>query len=152
MGCDIHVFVEHRSGTAWRLLGRFRPDQDYVMFGILAGVRDTTVQAIAAPRGMPPTCAFDTWLATMENHTGRAELGAQDLSRLRMGRMIGADLSHIVGPNTGLHNHSWLTAPELATAVDRREALHPAPDIGWRALLDLVQELPGGRIVFFFDG
>lgn len=79
MGCDIHFYVERRTKDGWeyveppkgfdveheKWLGyakahgyahgppSFYSDRNYRLFGILAGVRDPTVDPIAPPREVP---------------------------------------------------------------------------------------------------
>lgn len=68
MGCDIHITVEVQGSRGWRCVSQFTdPDKDgnclvnggvydgrnYLLFGLLAGVRDKRVQAIDSPRGFP---------------------------------------------------------------------------------------------------
>lgn len=62
MGTDIHVAIERRVGTKlnhgvdvdqWRFVSPLKVDRNYILFGILAGVREHNITPISAPRGMP---------------------------------------------------------------------------------------------------
>lgn len=74
MGCDIHFYVEKKDGDKWVSADKwtsdpwdsgepdyvdvkredsFYHDRDYLLFGILAGVRDRSLPPIAKPRGLP---------------------------------------------------------------------------------------------------
>lgn len=56
MGCDIHAALEGRpSGetTWWPLAIDVYIMRNYPLFGALAGVRSTTIEPVAAPRGLP---------------------------------------------------------------------------------------------------
>ncbi len=68
MGCDIHLYTEYRDGVRWMNCDNWRlrrmgsegytlhplwEGRNYVLFGILAGVRDTWVARIDDPRGRP---------------------------------------------------------------------------------------------------
>lgn len=70
MGCDIHLYVEHRRDGVWQAADEFERDEDglhlkdwtskfygarnYDLFSILADVRnDGNITPIAAPRGIP---------------------------------------------------------------------------------------------------
>lgn len=56
MGCDIHVALEGRpSGekTWWPLATDVYIMRNYPLFGALAGVRNTTIEPVSAPRGLP---------------------------------------------------------------------------------------------------
>jgi hypothetical protein len=66
MGCDIHLFVERKVGDVWKRVSSkrgykgphdlepsWRPCRNYTLFGILAGVRSTILNADIPPRGLP---------------------------------------------------------------------------------------------------
>ena len=150
MGCDIHVFVEYRRNGEWVQLGAFRPGRDYHMFGLLAGVRDESVSPVVEPRGFPDDCSFETWLANQSIRTEDDKLEAGALARLRMGRILGHDMSHLASPCQDWHSHSWLASDELAMAL-QDYAEDSGPENAWKALHVLLTALPEGRIVFFFD-
>lgn len=50
----------------------------------------------------------------------------------------------------GWHTPSWLTADEFARVVDELDA-PPVPYAQARAILAALRELPGSRLVFWFD-
>ena len=66
MGCDIHFYVEHKIDGAWNQV--FMPNgitssraggkywycgRNYLLFGLLAGVRNKDIKPLSTPRGMP---------------------------------------------------------------------------------------------------
>jgi len=73
MGCDIHFYAEKKDGDKWVSADKwtvdpydedpkyvnvtredsFYYDRNYLLFGILAGVRDRSVKPISEPRGLP---------------------------------------------------------------------------------------------------
>lgn len=53
MGADIHGAVERQKAGRWTFAQKLDLDRNYVLFGILAGVRYGDVQPIASPRGLP---------------------------------------------------------------------------------------------------
>jgi hypothetical protein len=56
MGCDIHLFVEKFIDNKWRMFGSsgaFSIDRNYMLFGLLAGVRNRDIKPISLPRGLP---------------------------------------------------------------------------------------------------
>jgi hypothetical protein len=70
MGCDIHMYVEHRArsrrdGSWWSFGGRLNPGRYYGLFGYIAGVRGGG-PPVVAPRGVPDDMAWsareDWWL------------------------------------------------------------------------------------------
>lgn len=75
MGCDIHFYLEVKEDDMWInknkvsintdwdenleypqsdiVLDSIYYDRNYLLFGVLAGVRDTTPQPISHPKGLP---------------------------------------------------------------------------------------------------
>lgn len=155
MGCDIHVFVEYRGPDGWRYVGQYHPGRDYTMFGLLAGVRDESVSPVVEPRGFPPTCSFETWLANMAVRVERDQFNEDDLARLRMAHRLGSDVGHLASPNQDWHTHSWLSGAELQRAVKQLGKLEKQrgenSGTAWDGLVALLRALPDGRMTFFFD-
>lgn len=150
MATDIHCFVEYRSGLEWLCLGRYRGLRDHRMYALVAGVGDCREQPVVAARGLPPDCSLDVFLAGMELRGSKKVLTPADLGVIRIGRMIGSDLTHLIGPSHKWRSHGWLTAAEFAQVLDRyRAAGEPEP--AWIGLLAMLRHLPEGRLVFFFD-
>lgn len=110
MGCDIHIFVEKKSGKYWQKVGAVFPykygeegektdepfdDRNYTLFAFLADVRngygfagsDTgdAIKPIDMPRGVPKD-ASDEYLKEVEGWNGDG------------------------------HSHSWFTLGELKAA------------------------------------
>jgi len=62
MGCDIHIYIEHRGyeeGRPWEMVASDEATFDhrnYSLFGVLAGVRRDG-PPIAEPRGLPRDCS-----------------------------------------------------------------------------------------------
>lgn len=91
MGCDIHIFLERQNGTnKWvdctpykrdgfddTLRPQDRYSRNYLLFSILAGVRDYSgaVEPIAPPRGVPDDCSngyrefVELWEPDGHNHS-----------------------------------------------------------------------------------
>lgn len=68
MGCDIHTYVECRVNGLWERQmpegegfslrrGQWELGRNYMLFGILAGVRNRDVLPISEPRGLPEDCS-----------------------------------------------------------------------------------------------
>ena len=87
MGCDIHLYIESKTGLGdfgWESFGgRIDVGRNYELFGLLAGVRGTR-EALVAPRGLPGDISV------------RAYKGLQ---------------------SSDLHCHSWLSRRELRAAI-----------------------------------
>lgn len=136
MGCDIHLFVEHRDKYKnWRDV--YKPlkskygwhenyyatiNRHYDLFAILADVRNSSnVKPISKPRGLP-----------------------EDVS---LGVKANADNDGSDG-----HSHSWLTLEELLS-VDWKNKLRFPDDImeTISRLTELDSDPQSVRIVFWFD-
>ena len=53
MGCDIHLHVEVRIDDEWLHYANPFVSRNYTLFGFMAGVRDSTVEPVAEPKGLP---------------------------------------------------------------------------------------------------
>ena len=90
MGCDIHVYAEHKKSASayakWQFAGHMDVPSNYVLFALLAGVRNYHgFMPIAPPRGLP----------TDVTEEAKAEADSW-----------GSDG----------HSHSWLTVAEIDAA------------------------------------
>ncbi len=89
MGCDIHLYVEHKVEGEWKSADKWTPDDDaesgrrvwvayddryfhdrnYSLFAVLAGVRNyAELNTIAEPRGLP--CDATTEVRTQADYDG----------------------------------------------------------------------------------
>ena len=130
MGCDIHLYIESKTGLGdfgWESFGgRIDVGRNYELFGLLAGVRGTR-EALVAPRGLPGDISV------------RAYKGLQ---------------------SSDLHCHSWLSRKELRAAIAQLtmdvdgEGVEFA-SAEWYAILAAMKALKKAgrrvRIVFAFD-
>jgi len=84
MGCDIHAYLEYdepdstmgeqpHKGTPFQYaehFGRVSIHRNYFLFGILAGVRDNSVEPVSLPRGLPErlswNCLYDLILRVVD--------------------------------------------------------------------------------------
>ena len=143
MGCDIHLYAERQVDGEWESLhpsdvglpptrwdydGRWFSERDYVLFAVLANVRNygDEVRPISRPRGLPEDVAFF------------AEAGAA---------LAGSDG----------HSHSWLMLGEITgydwtAAADLRVGWTGWPGDRWSDVIDALAALPDPvRLVFWFD-
>jgi hypothetical protein len=180
MGCDIHAYVEYSDfdtdrGPYWKNFTRNTGSRNYVMFGVLAGVRCPDVK-LHEPKGMTAgslgyNTADDYWLyvAPASNPEWADREGYTSLERaegwVASGYSVadyGGDgkLNRVSGPDW--HSHSWLTTDELSDALAHYETVAPKywPDGAsappeWRAMLAAMREFEAAgnktRIVFWFD-
>lgn len=59
MGTDIHACAEVRTEDGW-VSSRWEPERDYVLFALLANVRNSfELEPISHPRGLPANCDDD---------------------------------------------------------------------------------------------
>ena len=180
MGCDIHTYVEFSesrddASVYWNNFTRNGGSRNYIMFGVLAGVRVPDVQ-LFEPKGMPEgslgyRTSEDYWLnvapeahpewdddeswVSLDRATAWIESGTSvgdldDAGRLR----------RVSGPDW--HSHSWLTADELEQALNHYRVVVPKywpQDDGvppeWAAMLASMRSFEASgqqsRLVFWFD-
>lgn len=54
MGCDINIYLEHKVNEKWELSDKLiSNNRNYLLFGLLAGVRNDKVIPLSLPRGFP---------------------------------------------------------------------------------------------------
>lgn len=182
MGCDIHTYVEYgqpdADGTVKHWLGFTKNGgrRDYLMFGILAGVRIRDAKMFE-PRGIPENLSFnagdDYWLsvaplsnpewADQEDWVSQesAARWVKEGSSVEGYRRADGSLGQVSGPDW--HSHSWMTADELQAALDRYPSEMVArwgqeggePDPEWAAMLAAMRVFEqrgyAARLVFWFD-
>lgn len=181
MGCDIHAYIEFAAPKKdgypvyWQNFTRDGGSRNYILFGVLAGVRYPEAQ-LFEPKGMPEgnlgfATADDYWLSVApEAYPQWADNGGytsiESAERwVKDGSSIGeigtdGRLSRVSGPDW--HTHSWLTADELAKALDhyKVEAAKQWTDDAdvppeWQAMLASMRAFEAAgqmtRIVFWFD-
>lgn len=169
MGCDIHLYVEHREAGEWRAVepvgqpdywGRqWQVSRDYAAFGLLSGVRNyCEVTPIAEPRGIPEDISWtilrETLLGVLSNEAyaireglGEDTDGFCTLTQAkRWGDWFNGTREWIVHPD--YHSHSWLTLSELHTVDWAEEAPEFAKLVARLAELGAPDDV---RIVFWFD-
>jgi hypothetical protein len=62
MGCDIHLHSEIKINGKWEHYSAIEVDRDYMLFGLMAGVRDSKVTPICQPQGLPDNLSVVTKL------------------------------------------------------------------------------------------
>lgn len=182
MGADIHTYVEYGKPGAdgavshWIGFTKNGGRRDYLMFGILAGVRIPEARMFE-PRGIPAGLSFnasdDYWLSVAPPEhpewadgdgwvsPENAERWVKEGSSVEGGRRADGSLMRVSGPDW--HSHSWLTADELQAAIDRypvemKERWNQdggRPDPEWPAMVAAMrvfeQQSYAARVVFWFD-
>lgn len=181
MGCDIHTYVEFANEPRldaepyWQNFTRNGGSRNYVMFGVLAGVRVDDAK-LFEPKGMPDGAlgyrtAEDYWChVAPEAHPEWADgddwITLDQATRwVEQGSSVGENDEHgrlrrVSGPDW--HSHSWLTADELERALDHYRTVAPKywpqdADVPaeWIATLAAMRAFEAAgqrtRIVFWFD-
>lgn len=181
MGADIHSYVEYSqreydSKPFWKNFTTNNGERNYVMFGVLAGVRVPEAQ-LFEPKGMPDgDLGYDTaggyWLhVAPENHPEWAD-GDNWVTRKNAERYVERGysvaqyddkgvLKRVSGPDW--HSHSWLTAAELEAALEHYKKKvcefypqeNPTAPPEWIATLAAMRSFEASgcktRLVFWFD-
>lgn len=176
MGCDIHAYVEYSDdGKYWRSLTRNFGSRDYVMFGVIAGVRYEEAK-LFEPKGMPDgplsyVTEDDYWYrvapaknpewADLDGWTSKERAQDWVARGISKPEYKGDELSRVTNPDA--HSHSWLTADELAQALahyvtaysDRWDAETAKAPTEWLMILAAMQAANAAgaqsRIIFWFD-
>lgn len=179
MGCDIHAYVEYAdwdsdTGPYWKNFTSNGGSRNYVMFGVLAGVRCPDAK-LFEPKGMPEgKLGFETadayWLhiAPADKPQWADGEGWTSLDRAEAWVASGAsvpyrdekgELKRVSHPDW--HSHSWLSAGDLDAALRHYEEVveRHYPEKGvpaeWRAMLAAMREFEVAgaktRLVFWFD-
>ena len=165
MGCDIHAYIQYKekksASNYWQGFGgEIILDRSYMMFGVLAGVRDSP-KYYHEPKGLPEhlswQCEGDLYLQITETGAGDNEItleGAQNYHRpiIKNDKGVPYKVQH-----PDWHSFSWLTTSELKQAYKwyKKETGY-APGLQYRVLLKILKELENkdkneAILVFWFD-
>jgi hypothetical protein len=171
MGCDIHAFVEYRDPkndrATWQGFGQqFRLWRNYLMFGVLAGVRAYGMKPVITPRGVPK----DVGYAVVEDYTyyivedkDYNDYMERNIAKTKAEKWVenGSaewwDKEHKRITSSDYHTGSWVTPKELEKCFYnyRMENEGNAPSPDYEAILTVMQffESEGleARLVFWFD-
>ena len=162
MGCDIHSFVEyHTAGAreAW-YFGTFDIGRNYVLFGLLAGVR--CGGCLFQPRGLPDdmsfTLRYNASLRVCEEGSdgciSREEADGLEACELnKFGGYVDGTKMFVWNPD--FHTHSWLSCEELQQVQSAYSAIDGAESPTLAAVLAAMNSLESSgvrsRFVFYFD-
>lgn len=185
MGCDIHCYLERKDELQdkphyWSFGGCINPGRNYVLFTVLAGVRDygDGPRPLFQPRGIAPHLGWNAsddlgLYVTMDEKQAEQE-GWTTLERaarwVQQGKSKWMDYDKVLASNDfpahvkyprvtdpDWHSHSWVTAAELKAAIDKVQNETPYKvSVEWKALLAALLVLGGengenARMVFWFD-
>jgi len=164
MGCDIHAYLEiENPNDRVESIGRVRLGRDYVLFGLMAGVRGDTV--LFEPRGLPKNIGWDVerdnWLYVIdEDEVG--EEGCCSREQAESWLSCGStykDERKMQISDPDAHSHSFLYTNEMILVVDRLEALSKKegyrPYVAVYAVVAAMKEIDKrgnkARLTFWFD-
>lgn len=161
MGCDIHLYIEHKTKeiNRWWCFGkRINPGRDYRIFAKLCGVRNyyEELVPITTPRGLPETISYvakddnEIYVSDTENNEGWVtKEKAEKWVELGISRYTNDKKNFVTNPDW--HSHSWATTKELEQVFANEDNI----DNEWKVVLEIMKafERLGEevRIVFWFD-
>lgn len=163
MGCDIHVFVEYRkSDFGWRSFGnKFRPNRNYLMFGLLCqGVRSENPDGIQA-KGYPAdagSSADENMFYYISDSSDYRSVNKSTAEKwLTYGSFYRGESKDFIS-NPDYHSATWLTDAEYRSQLEKYQLVADAH--GWKepeywailsAMEYFISEGFETRIVFWFD-
>jgi len=178
MGADIHMYVEYVNKESkkrreengeppyWMSFGRrINPGRNYIMFGLLAGVRYDSDKSLE-PKGLPTDLGYtsmrDSRLFITEDGEGDGETTMENAIRWNENYKCklynGSNGEPTWVDHPDWHSHSWLTTKEFAKVLKTYKELKEnwGTPIEYDALLAAMKTLEKGghheaRIVFWFD-
>ena len=171
MGTDIHMYLEYYSKSDKtdkyiRNFGdRFNPGKDYVMFGVLAGVR-YEIPGYFKPKGRLPfeELGYDTkddaymYISDSgSDETTTMECALEWEKNCGCEIINGRDGKPAWVQHPDWHSHSWMTLKEYAKAIKIYEKHEYAGGcVEYRALLAAMKSIEKSgefttRLVFWFD-
>lgn len=144
MGCDIHAYVDYETAKEpefqdrrWvHSLGSFSVGRDYLLFGIMAGVRHEEAK-LFDPKGLPDELSYVTndeaTLFVVDDerdaegcchrrnadrwHERHQEQKRRWGDRAGVGGYVDEGKTRVYHPDW--HSHSWLTADELRQVIEK---------------------------------
>lgn len=142
--------IEYRRGPLFERLGTFLiADQ-----GLMRALCPTMIgasQALVESKGLPADVSHETWLETQMLKDSRQQGNQEILAQVKVGRMVGADIDHLIGAHWGYHDQNWLTATEWRTVLTKYRKKNKAASPSLDAITTLLESLPEGRIVYYRD-
>lgn len=180
MGCDIHMYVEYTNKKDYEEIikngkkpywmsfgGRINPGRNYVLFGVLAGVRYDFPNA-NYPRGLPDDLGYHSLndsriYISEEKLDGEYSVTLDEAKRycgfsprIRIHNNSYGEPKWVDNPDW--HSHSWMTTKEFSTALRRYSKYKDnwGTAIEYKALLSAMKTLEKSgnyqaRVVFWFD-
>ena len=100
MGCDIHMIAQIKTDGAWKTLAPVNINRNYVLFSLLADVRNTgDIMPIDCARGLPGDLnstidpdAYDDFSEHIDGHW----LGDHSISWLSYSELLAVDLTQSI--------------------------------------------------------
>ncbi len=167
MGCDIHIYIEFKSTelSNWQSFGgRINPGRNYLLFTLLAGIRNYTAKLSACfpVRGLPTELGYHSnndnklYISNEKYEDCIAPEKAKLWVESRSSKYIHnhKDIPTWV-TNPDWHSHSWLNTQEFEAVLGMYKNTGRPPEPQYEAILAAMRKLEelesGSRIVFWFD-
>lgn len=165
MGCDIHMYVEHKDkdgSSWWSFGGRINPGRIYGMFAKLAGVRNSFgITPLFQPRGIPDDMGSEAFSDYTLYVTNKDEPDDDEVSKDKAAEWVKdgyskyyRDGKFVSSPDW--HSESWCNADELEQAINEVwKDKKNGNETDYTVVLDMLRsfERQGqqARAVFWFD-
>ena len=157
MGCDIHCYIEYKptKNKNWYSFGEVNVDRNYILFGIMAGVRYCGCSPVVEPKGIPKDISWYTadsyTLYVVDKKTD--EEGCCTKEQVKEWNAEEWDEDKIVHPDW--HTPSWLTFKELEKVNKKYKKENGGTHFQISAIIASMKELgktdKNSRLVFWFD-
>ena len=153
MGCDIHGYIEIKTGGSWREYAKLSLPRDYYVFSNMAGVRGNVPPKIK-PKGLPQDCVCeDFWMFVSDEEEDNCYYvtreSAQKLVDSKRSSYKDENKSWVSNPDW--HTPSWLSYKEYKSIII--ELKNEYSDLSeWEAVLAILKQFKDrGRFTFWFD-
>lgn len=161
MGCDIHLYIEYspewtEDRNYYSSFARVSLGRNYTMFGILAGVRNTSVPQLFPQRGVPknsPEYNYGDYVLYIQDEGEEHCCSRENADRwVKSGSSEYVDDEHKKITHPDWHSASWLTPEEFEECLVqyKLETGEEVPST-YKAALAALKALENSRAVFWFD-
>jgi hypothetical protein len=149
MGCDIHLFIEHKDKRFERWSGfggKINPGRDYGIFANLCGVRGwNEVEPISEPRGLPKDIGWEVveeytmYVEEEENNCDCGKFCSKEVAEswVKYGSSKMYDENRVTDPDA--HSESWATPDELEKVLDIVKTYGHGIYSEWTAVLKVLR-------------
>ena len=124
MGCDIHLYLEHKENDKWWGTPRMPIGRYYGLFAVIAGVRDYNTEVeMFEPRGVPKDISWNTLddytLYIVDHETNEMGCCSREQAESYAKYSPYWDIKKTRIEHPDWHSASWLTLAEYKIAYQR---------------------------------